>query len=401
MPVYEKGKSPMDLMNRLPLLRLKESSGEGNTPIQSGFGYDSYGEGIKPQLHSKDYRGTIYVTSFSGSHRRDSTSTYEITLRAETLDWIRSAFLQRNKEWELTYGWTDDNITFKVKTTTIGVKFDSQFGGFELTLSLVTDGIVKQYSITHKNQALQKGIQGNKGALDIDTVMGTYLGEIKRLFGLNYSYNKGASVEKAQGFQFSTAEVNRLLGESNDAFINTFQYIIGQYGMRVKFDSDKKKVSITTDELQPNEAEPKWVFEYKTYDTEILELDFELVVQDVNIDKVTESLFVLRPSGEPEPQEQEITGEAFASKKVDAVEEEYSAGDEGSYVLSRQNIYLPSLRNGTIKVIGKPQVSIGDMIEIKGVDDLSGNYRVNDSEQNVTASTYTTTLKVTTINEKV
>jgi hypothetical protein len=398
MPVYAAGKSPEELMDRLPYLRLKELSGDGMIAIKPEFKYDSYEEGVLPQYDSKNLRGTIYVTGFKGSFRRDTSSTYEISFHAETLDWIHSAFLQRNKRWELTYGWTDDNLTLQVETTTIDVKFDPQHGGFALTLGLVTDGLDMQYSITPQNATMQKGIQGNKKSLDIETVLTTYLGEAKNLFGIAYTYESAALVKD---FQFSPAEVNMLLKESGSSFMSVFQNIIVQYGMRVKFDSDKKTVSIVSNELPPNPDDAKWIFEYKSFDTDILEIDFTLVVQEVNIDKVNESLFVLRPSGETEPIVQEITGSAETPKEVTVVEEVYSAGDENSYIFSRKNFYLPPIRVGTIKIIGNPHISFDDVIEIRGMDDLSGNYRVNVADQEVSISGYITTLRIVGPNEEV
>jgi len=401
MPIYASGKSPVELMNRLPYIRLKEMDGDGNVPIKGNFEYDSYFEGTFPQLRSKDMRGTIYVTSFKGSNRGDSSSTYEITFRAETLDWIHSAFLKRDKEWELTYGWTDDYLTYSVRTTSINPKFDSSVGGFDLTLGFAVDGIDKHRGIKSINKTMQKGIQGNKVNLSIDMVMNTYLGEVKRLYGISYTYNKSKSADLAKTFKFSLAEVNKLLEETNSSFMDVLQSVISQYGLKVSFESGRRSVSVVSNEIPPNPNSPKWTFEYKTYDTDILEVDFDLGVQDVAIDKITEKLFVLRPSGEPDPQEQTIEGKTLFNKKSDVEEEVYSAGNKDSYILARENIYLPKLRNGTLKIIGLPDISVSDIIELKGLDDLSGVYHVNIADNEISGGSYTTTLTISGLHDEV
>jgi len=401
MARYARGRSPFEESDRLPFIRIKEVSGD----------YDSYKTGLIPQFKSKNFRGDIYLRSLKVTTRPESTTTFEATWRAETLDWLDSGFLTRDKKWIIVFGWADsksardkitsgiesspEDIVYEASTATIDVKFDAATGGFDLTLVMFSDELHKAYDIQINNSAIQLGIGTNISNLTFDNLLTSYLGELKVKYKIEYKYSDSRSDPDARSLVFNELWAKHLQIDTSKPFLTVLNQLINVEGYRLRFDHKTKELFIIKNDYVENTIKPKWLYEYKTYNTEILDLDIELFIDGTTTNKRTEREYVLRNTGAVETEEQVFKG--FTEFKNDAEDtiEIYSPGeDTSSYVFSKGDYTRIPIRKATLTVIGNPEVELMDKAEIRGVGSLSGEYLVTHVEHELTPGNYKTVMNL-------
>jgi hypothetical protein len=393
MPVYRKGQSPVNKMDRLPMLGIKEVVKE----IGGSRNYDSYRVALEPQTQSTDFRGEIYLKSLTVTSRRDSTIVFTAVWRSETLRWLQSAFLKRDKKWDITFGWTDKPETIRAFTGSIDVKLDSSFGGFDLTLVLYENGLYKAHSIGPTEKTIQEVLQDNRKTLTYRKILTAFTGVLKKVHGVQGTEGEQYTYFPIAGddYVLNESEIKYLERDTNKNFLKSFQDIVNRRGERVYFNSIKKEVSIINNDYDDPEGDSKWVFEYKTYDTEIYEIDFNLFADGTSVNEIIETDHLLQEKGAIEKKDQIIKGKSFYETPTLSEQEVYSAGSNyKAYQTTKKEIYLVPIRTGSIVVIGNTGISLGDKIELRGIDPLSGFYKVLDAEHEIVPGNFKTTLKL-------
>ena len=259
------------------------------------------------------------------------------------------------------------------------------------------DNLHKVEAIKPANTVMRTAIQGNRAELTLEILLTALAGELSKRGVPEYTYSSANSAKEAETFRFLETEINRLLTLDVVSLFRVLQKVLdNRSALRVCFDPDKKEIFVLKSDYEPSDNEADWEYEYGVHNSEILDLDFDLVVDGIDRYVETEFEYLMQETGEVVDETQFY--KEHPEKNVPQIEtaiERYCPGsDSKAYVFSKEDYYRIPVRDATLTVPGNVNIKMGQWLELKGLQSLSGKYKILGVEHDLSPGHFKTVIEL-------
>jgi len=364
--------SSFELTNKYPhlYLRSKESSFKL---------YDSAETAARSQIDTKNFRGEAYlksaiVKSYNG------LNLYTIVIEAQTIEWLSSSLMERDRKYIFEFGWTDDVQKKEIAVIDVVVNLVLEYGGAEITLTAKDYDNPFHPDINCNNVIWNSGL----GSIKTNPTMQQVFSVMKNIF----SHLDTVSF-KGETFEFNQPEFERLRNSGEKSIMHVLNSILAENHRRLIFHGKECRIEklIGLDREKAVSKEYTWGSD----SSEIERMEINFVVPD---SKEKSKRIQLDKNGK----EQTTTEEDDAPKSSQQLET--SALESGEEPVNYEKRYLPPVWAGSMNVLGDNDIFLFDRIEVNNVGILSSVYTVTEVTHKVAHDGFYTELVIVTETEE-